>query len=184
MKSNNKDSIDVKSINIIDAEEAYLDASGKTSAYFTKLHTTAVNRKVIDELKHIAINDKYGIRLCLHGSSVDNFHNMIIAQSRDKFYPIHKHPTKPECYHLIEGELGVLHFNQYGVVTSRCMLSMGGNVIYRINYDEYHVVFPMTEVAIYHESKPGPFVSAEDIIIPEWCGCENNTYECYKKYFT
>ncbi len=158
----------VDALDINEARDVRLDKSGVTTAYFSLRKPVAINGKTIDGLKQIARREQMDIRICLHKDSESIFHNMILVQHSGNFHPPHKHPTKPECYHLIEGELGALHFDDEGNITKKCRLGVNNNFIYRIEANEYHVVFPISEWVVYHESKPGPFLRKEDFIEPEW----------------
>ena len=160
--------MDIDALDINNLADVRLDKSGITPAYFSLRKPVAINGKTIEGLKKIASQEKMDIRICLHQGSKSVFHDMILVQHCSNFHPPHKHPTKPECYHLIEGELGAIHFDDAGNITKKCKLGTNGNFIYRIEANEYHVVFPLSEVVVYHESKPGPFTREEDFIEPEW----------------
>ena len=157
-----------KMLDIFDPREVRLDKSGLTEAYFCLSEPVLISSKTIDDLKRIAIQGKKDLRICLHESSVDMFHNMIIVQHLSDFYPPHKHPIKPECYHIIEGELGVIHFDDAGNIIKTCLLDAKNNFIYRVRSNEYHVILPLSELVVYHESKPGPFLRKEDLVEPGW----------------
>lgn len=169
--------MNIKPIEINNAKDVILDESGVSSAYFSVNQSTVVNQSVINDLKSKSIDNKMDIRLCLHGDSKDSFHSMIIVQHKHNFYPPHKHPYKSECYHLIDGELGAIHFDDFGNITKFCKLGSDSNFIYRIQSNEYHVVFPLSDIAIYHESKPGPFNRKEDFVEPNWSPSSNNVIE-------
>ena len=167
----------IKPIEIDSTKDVFLDESGVSSAYFIVNSSTAVNPTVIQDLKSKSLVNKTDIRLCLHSDSKDDFHNMIIVQHKNNHYPPHKHPYKSECYHLIAGELGAVHFDDFGNVTKFCKLGADNNFIYRIQSNEFHVVFPLSDIAIYHESKPGPFDRKEDFVEPYWSPSSNNSIE-------
>jgi cupin fold WbuC family metalloprotein len=160
--------LNIKSIDINNCDDVLLDTSGVSSAYFCLNDSIVLNQTIIEDLKDKAVDTGKDIRLCLHQNSSCNFHNMIIIQHRINYYPPHKHPFKAECYHLIEGELGAIHYNETGGITKVCKLSTDSNFIYRTPINEYHVIFPISKLAVYHESKPGPFNRDEDFVEPKW----------------
>ena len=160
--------MNINPIEMTNLEDVRRDDSGVTAAYFSLKIPTTVSNTTVEDLKQQAIKEKKDLRICLHPDGENIFHNMVLVQHRTNFHPPHKHPTKPESYHLIEGELGAIHFDEDGNITKACKLSAKGNFIYRIGANEYHVVFPLTNIAIFHESKPGPFSRSEDFIEPEW----------------
>ena len=167
----------IEPVKINSIADVILDDSGVSPAYFSLKESVAIDQKVIQELYDKTLKHKKDLRLCMHSDSSSTFHNMIIVQYSNNFHPPHKHPLKAECYHIIKGKLGAIHFNDNGVVTKTCELEPDGNFIYRIAANEYHVVFPLSEVAIYHESKPGPFLRKEDFVEPSWSPNINNEQE-------
>ena len=169
--------MDINAIEINNINDVIFDESGVSSAYFSLKESVVIDDQVIKQLKSKALEHKTDIRLCLHKNSSSDFHNMIIVQHRDNYYPPHKHPIKAECYHLIEGELGAIHYDDLGNITKKCRLRDDGNFIYRIAANEYHVVFPLSEVVVYHESKPGPFMRKEDFVEPIWSPNKNHSAE-------
>lgn len=171
--------MEISAIEINNIKDVILDESGFSSAFFSLNENIAINSKVIDELKKRAYESKIDIRLCLHRNSQSDFHDMIIVQQRQNYYPPHKH-LKPESYHLIDGELGAIHYDELGNITKICKLSLENNFIYRIAANEYHVVFPLSEVAVYHESKPGPFIRVKDFVEPKWSPNMKNNEEIKK----
>jgi cupin fold WbuC family metalloprotein len=166
-----------KAVEINSINDVILDNTGISSAYFSLKESIAIDNNVIKELKAKSLKNKMDIRLCLHVDSKNDFHNMIIVQHRDHYYPPHKHPFKAECYHLIEGELGAIHYDELGNITKKCRLGNDDNFIYRIAPNEYHVVFPISEMVVYHESKPGPFTRSSDFIEPDWSPNLSNSEE-------
>ena len=44
----------------------------------------------------------------------------------------------------------------------------------------YHAVMPLSDLVIYHESKPGPFTGEGDSIYPSWAPDESNENKVVK----
>jgi cupin fold WbuC family metalloprotein len=138
------------------------------SYYFTK-DVAYVNQDMIAQLiEESAQNGNCNARICLHTSPDANFHEMIIMEYRDKYFRPHKHLEKGESCHIIQGEVAMFAFDDMGHVTHSHIVGRNGNMICRVGIDQWHTVVPLTEYAIYHESKPGPFLGASDSIYPEW----------------
>ena len=57
-------------------------------------------------------------------------------------------------------------FDYNGNIIDSALLLPGD--IYRIEAEQYHSIMPVTDVVIYHENKPGPFLGDDDSIVPEW----------------
>src|SRR5690349_17424629 len=50
-------------------------------------------------------------RLCLHRSSYDRLHDMVIALDMTTYLRPHRHEDKSETFHVIEGEASVVVFD-------------------------------------------------------------------------
>lgn len=146
------------------------DASAKTESYFCTSDLVAIDDSVINFLKErILKSDNSSVRISLHNSPEDSFHQMIIAHRKGKYYRPHKHLKKVEAYQIISGSLDVVIFNDDGEIRDVTRLSADGqsNFIYRIGANLWHCTVPVSEIVIFHEVKPGPFQSG-DSIYPDW----------------
>lgn len=161
-----------------DLSLVWQDKGAKSISFFCKKKPVKVGKKLIQELKVIA-KDAGGknVRFCLHEGPDSVFHNMIILEYPDKYYPPHKHLTKGETFHIIEGKIAVFTFNEDGSVLDASILDDKENLIYRVGVNMYHAVMPLSSWVIYHESKPGPFVPNLDSIFPPWAPVVENLKE-------
>lgn len=150
------------------------DATGRSLAYFCRRNPARVTRELIEELKRVADAQGGNVRLCLHESPEAAFHQMIILEHRGRYYRPHRHATKGEAYHLLEGAMAVFVFDERGAVQEACRLEPDGTFLYRIGPGMIHAVLPLTERVIYHECKPGPFLGAGDCTYPAWAPAEND----------
>lgn len=145
------------------------DAGAKTLSFFRQSLPVRIDQDVIAQLKRLAVSrGNQNVRLCLHDSPQAPFHDMIILEHPGKYYRPHKHLTKGESYHIIEGAMGVCVFDEQGQVTDACLLTPEGTLVYRVGVNMYHAVLPLTERVIYHESKSGPFLGETDSLYPDW----------------
>jgi len=160
--------MNITSIDLNNEDDVSRDESGITVAYFSMKAPVLIDNQLIEDLKKKSMVEGIDLRLCLHNDSGSEFHNMIIVQHKAGYFPPHRHPLKAECYHIIQGELGAVHFDDFGNIIHICKLSASKNFIHRIQCNAYHVVFPLSDITIYHESKSGPFVRKQDFILPEW----------------
>ena len=113
-------------------------------------------------------NGKCNARICLHTSPESNFHEMIILERRGYYYPPHKHVDKGQSCHIIVGEAACFVFDETGKVMLSRMLRQNGTFLFRVGDDQYHMIVPLTDYAIYHEAKPGPFLSTGDSVFADW----------------
>ena len=162
-------------ISLRDTEKVRIDEAGRSVGFFSKSLPVSVDRYLIEELKNASLQaGGKNVRLCLHSKPDSLFHSMIVLENRGMYYRPHKHVEKGECFHIIEGRMGVIAFDDAGETIDACILELGENIIYRVDVNMYHGVFPLTETVVYHESKLGPFLGDKDSIFPAWAPDEKN----------
>ena len=119
----------------------------------------------IDVIKQLASKTpRRRSRLCAHRSSDDLLHEMLILLDRATYVRPHKHQNKSESFHVMEGTLDVVIFNDGGTIID--VIPMGdyasGRVFfYRLADPYFHTVMPRSEIAIIHETTNGPFHRAD-----------------------
>ncbi len=163
-------------IRLDDGEVVRLDSSGKSPAYFCLRKPVAVTRELISELVAKGKGTGQGIRLCLHEGPDALLHDMIVVQYGGQYFRPHKHLEKSESYHMIEGEMGIFIFDDEGKAVDACRMNTSNTTVYGVGTGMYHTNFPLTEVAVYHESRPGPFVSG-DSVFASWAPDGNDEAE-------
>jgi cupin fold WbuC family metalloprotein len=121
-----------------------------------------ITEKQIRDLQELALQAPLKrARYCLHHSVEDSVHEMIIALARDVYIRPHRHHYKCESFHVLEGSLEVVFFDDAGAVTGRIRLAANGvwgTRIYRMNKPLWHCVLVHSEIAVIHETTQGPFV--------------------------
>jgi cupin fold WbuC family metalloprotein len=103
-------------------------------------------------------------RICAHPSAQDVIHEMLIAVSIESYIRPHRHNAKSESFHIIEGALQVILFDDTGMIDDVVHLeSYGPNhpFYYRLNAEIFHTIIPQTEVVVIHETTKGPFIANE-----------------------
>lgn len=159
----------ISEIALTDANSVSVDNGAKSIAYFCRRKPVKATRKLIEELKEISRGcGNKNVRLCLHENPQAQAHDMIILEKKGKYYPPHKHLEKGESFHIIEGKMGVFIFAESGSVIDASILSPDDNFIYRVGVNMYHAVMPLSDLVVYHEAKPGPFLGEKDSIYPSW----------------
>ena len=115
-------------------------------------------------------------RLCLHHETDDPVHEMFIVFCEDSLVPIHKHLNKSESFHVIEGELDIVIFDDDGNLVRRVEMGppgSGKSFLYRMSVDAWHSVIPRSEFVAIHETTTGPFVP-DDCAYAPWVEYEDN----------
>lgn len=107
-------------------------------------------------------------RICLHDDTNHPTQEMIICAYRGCYFIPHKHPVgRSESYSVLEGQMSVHFFNEYGQVVDHIILEERGGkhpFIYRLKEPLYHFVQPCTELVIYHEIFTGPWSKNKAVI--------------------
>lgn len=138
---------------------------------YTTAAVTRVTRADVETLKAAAgRNRRKRIRLCAHMDPAAAVHEMIIVHARDTYVRPHRHVGKTESFHVVEGQLTLVVFDDAGTV--RDVIRMGeyasGRPFYhRITEDLYHTVLIESDVAVFHETTSGPF-RREDMEFAVW----------------
>ena len=122
-------------------------------------------------------------RICVHRSDADLIHEMLIAILSDSYVRPHCHPFKTESFHVIEGTLDVILFDDNGRVQQ--VVPMGDvrssrQFYYRLASPVFHTVLVHTELAIIHETTNGPFDPCETKFA-SWSP-EENDHEAIREY--
>lgn len=127
-----------------------------------------ISREAIEQLKNMALTAPLKrARTCLHGSHEDVVQEMVIALHRDTYIRPHRHQNGTESFHMIEGAVLVVFFEETGNVlkTLRLEADIRATFLYRLSASFWHTVIPLTEFAVFHEVAKGPFGASE---YPAW----------------
>ena len=119
--------------------------------------------------ERLGSSEKGRVRMCAHQSSSDALHEMIILLSKETYVRPHKHPGKIESFHLIDGELDVVIFDDAGAVTDVIHMGdykSGKKFFYRLATPLFHTVLIRSETASFHETTNGPFQKTSTIYAP------------------
>lgn len=145
------------------------DTKARSLSYFFTTDVADVDRGMIDDLVRAsrAAGNK-NARICLHTSPQATFHDMIILEYSGGYYRPHKHAIKGETCHIIEGRVLFVVFDETGRVTHRTIVGNAHHIVFRVGIGQWHTVIPLSEYAIYHEAKLGPFIPESDSLYPDW----------------
>jgi len=155
----------LKSLNLVE------DKAAKSEAYYCTAEPLVFDDEVLAWLKE-KLDKTSGntVRICVHREAAAPFHEMLIAHKRGGEFKPHKHLLKTESYHVIEGKLRVNRFDDQGKHVSTLLLGPHGSglpFLHRLPVNVWHSTEPDGEYVIFHEAKPGPFVSSDNVY-PHW----------------
>ncbi len=129
-----------------------------------------VGAEDIRVLKERALkNPRRRIRICAHKDTADRLHEMLIIHTSDTYVRPHKHLGKSESFHVIEGTVDVVLFDETGGVTEVIRMgdyASGRRFYYRIDQPIYHTLLITSPVLVFHEVTNGPFRREETAFAP------------------
>jgi len=145
--------------------------------FYTTEPITKIDKSDIDKLKILSrSNPRKRIRICTHPDIGDNIHEMIIIHANGAYITPHKHIGKSESFHIIEGLLLVVIFDDQGNITEQIRMGdreSGLDFYYRLPEDHFHTVVPQSELVVFHEVTHGPF-TPEDTVFATWAPSEED----------
>ncbi|MCF7916162.1 MAG: WbuC family cupin fold metalloprotein [Candidatus Omnitrophica bacterium] len=151
---------------------------------FNKSDIIKVDKKIIQSLKDKSIEASDGkARFCLHKELGDSLHEMIIVLRKDVYVRPHKHCFKTETFHLVEGKIKIVIFNDRGKPYRKMLLNRKGknpNLVCRLEKAIWHMVIPLTNFVVFHEITNGPYQGKEDSIFASWAPEEGNKLKIKK----
>lgn len=140
-----------------------------STTFFENQEIIEIDQPQLEELKRAAAGSPLKrARLCLHHSHDDKVQEMVIAFCRGSYNRPHRHQNKTESFHVIEGELLVVFFDDLGHVTRQLKLAAhgkaAGSFLYRLSSELWHTVIPLSDFVVIHETTTGPFIQGESEI--------------------
>jgi cupin fold WbuC family metalloprotein len=145
--------------------------------YFAAEPIVKVGRADIEQLKRLALETKRRrVRLCAHGSVEDQLHEMLIVHTKDAYVRPHKHLNKAESFHLIEGAVDVVFFDDAGTIMDLARISSASNdgFYYRVSEPRFHTLLIRSDFLVFHEVTSGPFVRDQTVFAP-WAPVDDDT---------
>ena len=127
-------------------------------------------------VERAAKNPRKRIRLCAHKDTNDRLHEMLIVHARDCYVRPHKHTSKSESFHIIDGVVDIVLFDETAKIIK--VVPMGGystgrKFFYRLADPYYHTLLIHSDYVIFHEITNGPFDRADTIFAP-WAPVETD----------
>jgi cupin fold WbuC family metalloprotein len=119
--------------------------------------------------KHARQSARRRSRICAHKSNDDPLHEMLIAISAGSYIHPHRHVSKSESFHIIEGEVDVVVFDEAGKIVDVIELGAVGSgrrFYYRLSDSAFHTLLIGTDLLVMHEVTNGPFAKDQTILAP------------------
>lgn len=129
---------------------------------------TRIDRKDIEFLKKQSkLTNRKRARICAHKENDDIVHEMLIAFHSDSYIHPHKHVNKTESFHILEGVVDIIIFDDEGEIRDVIELGepeSGKAFFYRLTNDMFHTLLIKTEYLVLHEVTNGPFDRSQTIL--------------------
>lgn len=108
-------------------------------------------------------------RICAHKDHSDAIQEMVICISRESYIRPHRHMSKSESFHVIQGAADVVIFDDEGRITD--IVELGDETtrrafFYRLPAGTYHTLLIKTDFFLVHEVTNGPFRVADAQLAP------------------
>jgi cupin fold WbuC family metalloprotein len=136
------------------------DEDALTTSLYATAGSSFVDSGDVAELKRISAIDGQSSRYNLHASPASSLHSMVILQPFGAYRKPKKHLGKPKIYHIVDGEMVVVIFEEDGSVRAAHHLASDKVLVIHVEADCYHTNMALTPQAVYHEVTVGPFERA------------------------
>src|SRR5579864_1112978 len=128
--------------------------------YQAQSNIVKINSQDISKLKNTVLETKNKrVRICAHQNSDDVLHEMLIVIAKSSYVRPHKHINKSESFHMIEGQLDVIIFDDEGNILEIIPMgnpASGENFFYRLSTDHFHSLVIKSDFVVFHETTNGP----------------------------
>jgi cupin fold WbuC family metalloprotein len=127
------------------------------------------NEDVHHLLAAVASSDLGRSRICAHRDNGDPVHEMIIALKQWSYIRPHKHLSKSESFHIIQGAVDIVVFDDTGGITNIIRMGEFGSTrefFYRMADPLFHTLLIQSPEVVFHETTNGPFNREETIWAP------------------
>ena len=138
--------------------------------FYSRDPIISLTRKSLIALRQLAAENPLGrSRICTHLSTNDVVHEMLIVVMRESYIRPHKHLSKSESFHMIEGEMDILIFSDDGLLENVISMSSyndSAKFYYRLCIPKFHTLVLKSECALFHETTSGPFNPKDSVGAP------------------
>jgi cupin fold WbuC family metalloprotein len=147
-------------------------------ALFNTEDAFLVDERLIEELKQRAAASPTGrFRLCLHRSTDEAIQDMLVVHCRKNYSRPHCHPHSAVSLKIIEGEMGVLLFDDQGEIARTVELGTRGGgmaICVRLIPSLWYATVCRSEMVVFYETKQGPFARERSNVWAPWSPDEDD----------
>ena len=118
-----------------------------------------LDNKLIDDLIAYGQSKERIVRICLHTSNAALLHSMLIFLPKGAGYGLHMHPSKNECYTVVDG---AIEFSTSSDLTSFSRFRLDSSApIFYAHGGLWHALRAIDSYALYMEHREGPLIEDE-----------------------
>lgn len=125
-------------------------------------------------------NPRKRARVCTHVDVSDRLHEMLIINLRETYVRPHKNNDKPKSFHVLEGLMDVVVFDDVGEAQSVTRLGPYGSgfpCYFRLHQTRYHTLRTVSDLVLFQETTIGPFRPGDTVFAP-WAPEDEKQEEC------
>jgi cupin fold WbuC family metalloprotein len=114
-------------------------------------------------------NSRKRARICAHKTNQDALHEMVIAIAANSYIHPHRHVGKSESFHIVEGEVDIVVFDESGAIVDIIDMGPVGSArkfYYRLSESAFHTLLIRTDFLVVHEVTRGPFFRENTVLAP------------------
>lgn len=142
-----------------------------------------INRQLLDEVTADAkVNPRLRKNWNIHPDDDFPAQRLLNAMEPASYIRPHRHldPLKDETFVILRGSLGILVFDESGIVTEKLLLAADGkNIGADIPAGIFHTAVSLAEGTIFFEAKAGPYRPLSEDEKPAWAPEEGVAAEEY-----
>ena len=124
-------------------------------------------------MSQAASSERKRINYNFHKDSSDAINRLCISMLKMSYVRPHCHPQKWELMVALSGKIGVLIFDDSGIVIDKFILSSEDTLIFEMAPGTCHTLYSISETSSFFEVTPGPSkpIALEDFAV--WSPCEH-----------
>ena len=137
------------------------DRAARSPSFWPVGGTRSFGKDHVEFLSQLARGPSGVARVCLHRSTQDALHSMLVAQTALKYWKPKRHLAKFKLFHIVRGSMLVVLFDDQGDVSYSEVLDPSDRLSVFVPAKTFHTNIALTEVVVHHEVIEGPYTPDE-----------------------
>ena len=146
-----------------------IDFKGNSLSLISKKNDYCFDEKELKKILLISKKINQDIRLCLHNKFSDNLQSMVIVNRKKSILEPHFHKKMDEVFSILYGRAIFFSFTKKGTINKKILLNAGKHNLKFVKSNEIHLLLPLSNYVIFHETHKGPFNHiSRNFHVPTW----------------